>query len=268
MAKQVYAVLRVFSDSSESRVVEAYRYQTKQFHPDRFYNSTLSFKKLADLRIREVNLAYEAIISKNKLFSEGIDNDTERVDQLLCLKSDYWEFLVAEELIRNAFCDIRVRFDDLRSGIMKPHSKHLSKIDYLQNALNTFNSFQNLYERICSPDFTLSIKCEDGIENDPQTIVEAVNYIIDTSKELVDYELGLKSIEPPDSFKPLHRLFMGLGIKLFEQIEAIPDTLIDPFRKAEPGGKHHNTITANLVIPPELFDELRKIQLNPYEYLI
>lgn len=77
--KNPYEVLGVSERASEEEIKKAYRTLVKQYHPDRYTDNPL--KDLADEKLREINQAYDSIMSTNgKKRSEGYDSSQKSSD--------------------------------------------------------------------------------------------------------------------------------------------------------------------------------------------
>lgn len=64
MDKNPYEVLGVNKNATEDEIRRAYRELVKKYHPDKYLNNPL--KDLAEEKMREVNSAYNEIMSKTK----------------------------------------------------------------------------------------------------------------------------------------------------------------------------------------------------------
>ncbi len=64
-----YKVLGVSPDATDAQVKEAYRTLAKKYHPDQYNNSPLA--DLADEKMKEINEAYDDIVSRRKNKTSG-----------------------------------------------------------------------------------------------------------------------------------------------------------------------------------------------------
>jgi preprotein translocase subunit Sec63 len=53
-----HQVLGIHQNASKDEIVAAYRYMVQKYHPDKVATLAPEFRKLADLKMKEVNAAY------------------------------------------------------------------------------------------------------------------------------------------------------------------------------------------------------------------
>jgi len=75
--KDLYKLLDVTKDATDSEIKKAYRKLALKLHPDRHANSSEEEKSQAEMKFREVNLAYEILSDpeKKKRYDSGVDEN-------------------------------------------------------------------------------------------------------------------------------------------------------------------------------------------------
>lgn len=162
--KNPYEVLGINENASEEEIKKAYRTLVKQYHPDRHTDNPL--KDLADEKLREINQAYDSIISNSgKKRSGGYDSgfkstdfqqvrdfinkrDFKSADQLLRQTTDRnaeWHYLMGVVFMNQGW------YDQALSYVEKAVTMDPSNAEY-QNVFNQLKSRSgnyrtNVYDR-------------------------------------------------------------------------------------------------------------------------
>ncbi len=158
-----------------------------------------------------------------------------RAKQLALDKPPYWEFHLADELLRTKLKSIRKKFDDFNNGLIRRDFKQID--DYTITKLKTDDiiSIVHLFENSAKK-LERSFG-EPGVPGDPVEIKDAVDTLINGCKYLLDWEINLKYDIPSEEYADHKELISGSAYEIFQQLEEFPDILIEPFKEPNPKGE-------------------------------
>jgi len=165
--------------------------------------------------------------------------------------------LLAEELLRSRFSEIRGGYNDLCSGKTSVKTRTMRGAEYigwLKLKLADLLSLLQLLQTTFS-EFKLSSGTPDDMR-EPVEVEQAVDKLISLSRQFLDWEVDYKSIEPRPPFQRIGELIQGFAMECFEQIERIPDELVKPFQQSKiEGGTFEILLTPSA---PRNLDEIVK----------
>ncbi|MEK6405381.1 MAG: hypothetical protein AABN34_00315 [Acidobacteriota bacterium] len=193
---------------------------------------------------------------------DGLETETARAIQIAQDRPDYWQILLAEELLRSKFSQIRERYSDLSAGKTLIASRRMPGRDYvpwLKTKLSDLVSLLRLFHEAFA-DFKISSGTQVEMTH-PLEVKRAVEKLTALSNRLLDWEVDFRSIEPPAQFHRIRELMQGTAMECFEKIESIPDELVKPIQRSNIEG---GTFTTLLTIDPprnlhEIVNELEQL---------
>lgn len=184
-----------------------------------------------------------------------LENGTERARRIAQDRPPYWQFLLAEELLRSRFSGIREGYNNLRSGKTSVEARTMRGAEYigwLKLKLSDLLSLLKLLQ-VTFSEFRLSSGTPEDMRQ-PVEVEQAVDKLISLSHQFLDWEVDYKSVEPPPSFQRIRELMQGFAMECFEQIERIPDELVKPIQQAKIEGG-----TFEIVLKPNAPRNLEEI---------
>ena len=162
--KNPYEVLGVNEYSSEEEIKKAYRDLVKQYHPDRYTDNPL--QDLADEKLREINSAYDIIMSNNgRKKTGGYDSgqksgdfqqvrdlinrrDFRTADQILRASANRtaeWHFLMGVVFMNQGWFDQAYSYVE-KSVAMEPSNPEYTNV-FNQLKARSGNYRTNVYNR-------------------------------------------------------------------------------------------------------------------------
>jgi hypothetical protein len=161
-------------------------------------------------------------------------NESVRARQIALDKPAYWEFLLTDELLRTKLNSVSKKFNDLNNGLIFKKHISVSGIDFLNTKFKDMICLLSLFGAAAKK--MEKSWGELGTAGDAIEIKEAVETIISGCNSLFDWELNLKYELPPEKFINLQNLLQGCSFELFQQIEELPNKLMEPFKEPNPKG--------------------------------
>lgn len=197
-------------------------------------------------------------------------SESERAQQLALERPEFWEFLLAEELLRSKLGQVRRKYNEFQRGLLYNRSRKMTGREYLswvQAKVEDIVSLFNVIKTAFSEELVASWGAP-GEPGDPIEIKMAVDKIITACNDMLEWEIDLKAVHPPEAFNRLKELMSGYTFMYFDEIEQMPDRLIEPFKQPNPEGK----ITINLLldenpITDELIKESKRLAANPDDWI-
>lgn len=176
---------------------------------------------------------------------DDLEKETDRARQIAEERPDYWQILLAEELLRSKFSRIRESYNDINSGKTIVPSTEMPGREYigwLKERLSKLVSLLHLFQETLG-EFKISSGTQVEMTH-PFEVKRAVDKLTALSNELLVWEVDFRSIEPPAPFHRIKELMQGIAMECFDQVERIPDELVKPIQQSEIGGGIFTTVLA------------------------
>lgn len=197
-------------------------------------------------------------------------NETPRAQQIALDRPRFWEYLLTEELLKSKLTIIKRGFNDLQRGLIFRPSVPMKGREFIPWVGARCRDLESLVRLI-------KIAVEEelprawgplGVAGDVVHILAAVNKLNQACTELLNWEIELGSVIPPEAFVNLKERMKGWTSQLLSEMERLAEELGKPFRQPNPSGQY----TINLVFeaPPgvdELVAEVQRLCEHPEEWL-
>jgi hypothetical protein len=158
-----------------------------------------------------------------------------RAKQIALDKPPYWEFHLADELLRTKLKSLRKKFDDFNNGLICRGFKQIDETTILEIKAKDLIVIISLFEKSAKK---LEKSFGDpGVPGDPIEIKESVDTLINGCQYLLDWEIDLKYDIPPEGYQSYKELLQGGALEIFEQLEEFPKLLMEPFKEPNPKGE-------------------------------
>lgn len=197
-------------------------------------------------------------------------NETPRVQQIALDRPKFWEYLLTEELLRSKLAKVRRDFNDLQRGLIYRKSvpmKGQELVAWISSKCHDLVSLAQLINLAVTEELSSSWG-PPGQPGKALEILRAVDKVIVACNELLNWEIDLRSIVPPEPFVTLVERMKGWTQELLVELEKLPDELVKPLRQPNPSGQY----TINLVFkgPPgvdEFVAEVQRLCEQPEKWL-
>jgi Predicted nucleotide-binding protein containing TIR-like domain len=173
-------------------------------------------------------------------------DETELAKKIAIEKPKLWEFRLAAELFSSKLIPINNSYKELEQGLLFKSTKKYSDEElktWMQEAIVDLQKLINLFFKAFAEELTKSFG-EPGVAGNILEIKKAVDLHISLSKELLEWEFRLQSIEPPDELKEVKELMKGSSKIIFNEINKIPSE-INRVIEEYLAGEIKNKITIN-----------------------
>lgn len=162
--KNPYEVLGVKEHASEEEIKKAYRALVKQYHPDRYTDNPL--QDLADEKLREINQAYDSILSnKGRKQTGGYDSsntsgefshvrdlinrrDFKGADQILRTatnRTSEWHFLMGVVFMNQGWYDQAYSYVEKAVNMEPSNPEYMNVFNQLKSRSGNYKT--NVYNR-------------------------------------------------------------------------------------------------------------------------
>jgi hypothetical protein len=186
-----------------------------------------------------------------------LEKETDRARQIAQERPDYWQILLAEELLRSKFSQIRESYNDINSGKTFLPSTGMPAREYIAWLKERLSKLVSLLHSLHETLGEFKVSSGTQVEmTHPLEVKRAVDKVTALSNELLVWEVDFRSIEPPPSFHRIKELMQGIAMECFEQLERIPDELVKPIQQSEIVGGIFTTVLK--VNPPRNMQEIVK----------
>lgn len=141
---------------------------------------------------------------------EGFQTETKEARRLAYEKPDYWEYLLAAELLRSKMIKINRSYSELEKGLYIQRRKPVDDDEFFDFSSKTLSIYQGLTElfRKCLSELQDSFG-PSGVAGKPIEIKEAVDRWIRLSHEMLAWEYELDSLDPSDDFIEIKQNMRG-----------------------------------------------------------
>lgn len=161
----------------------------------------------------------------------GFENESKESRKLAAEKTDYWEFLLASELLKTRLAKINQELYEIDNGLGFRNTKiynGLELTNFLSNSTNDISRiigiFKNLYENELIKAFG-----EPGVSGNVFEIKYCCDKIYTLCKELLNWEYNFTSSIFPEEFVEISELMKGWAKDLIIEINRFPKLLDDAF---------------------------------------
>ncbi len=234
-----YALIEIVGNNPPYIVASDLAHQLTDRKRFRIYKGTIYIRH--EDRTEGISRAELEGLLKRRGLRKEYESETECAQQLALDRPDYWEFLLTEELLRSKLARVRRNFNELKRGLIFKKTTRIRAADFPSWASSKLQDLASLTE-LLNTIFNEEVRVSwgpPGEPGDPLEIKRAVDKIISTCDELLEWEADLHSAVLPDPLLTLKQLMEGWAAQVIETVEGVPDKLIEPFRQAEkPTGRY------------------------------
>jgi hypothetical protein len=167
-------------------------------------------------------------------------NETHRAQRLALEKPTFWEYLLTIELLRSKFTEVRRSYSDLEKGFIFRKSKVISGRECYNFLLGKMRDMEQLipaFDAVLNNEIPASWGAP-GEAGDATEIKHAVDILINACNELVEWEVDIRSVQPPEVFDRLLSLMRGLTATFLDEVERLIEELSRPFEQPNPRGEY------------------------------
>lgn len=215
----------------------------------------------------EIEGSIEDKINRNTL-KLLYENEPLSALQIAIDKPDCWEYLLAIELLRYKFKEIKVRFSRLERGLEYKPSKAIYGHDFFcwfQARIHDLSSIVKLFCVIISDELMDSFG-ESGVAGDPISILEASNLIESGCHELIEWEREIKYTIFPGEFEDIQSSLLGWSFGFIDEMDRIHIELAKIF---EHNLSLKGSYAINLVFElPDNFENITNDAVQRMEYYL
>lgn len=154
-------------------------------------------------------------------------NETHRAQRLALEKPTFWEYLLTIELLRSNFAAVRRSYGDMEKGFIFRKSKVLSGHECYNFLLGKMRDMELLipaFDAVLNNEIPASWGTPGEAGNTVE-IKHAVDILINACKKLVEWEIDIRSIQPPDVFDRMLSLMRGLTTTFLDEVERLIEEL-------------------------------------------
>jgi len=225
---------------------------------------------IADLQtILRKGFLYEKSIERQFIVESfpAFRNENWKTKQILIDRPNFWQFLIAEELLRTRFKEIRLLSTDLARGAVLRKHRSVGGQEFWDWFGLKWPEAQGAAEMISGcinnelPDAWR--QCSDPMA-DPTPIFSAIERLYTACKFLIDWETDVFTIHPPDSLEPLRAVTFGTTQEFIDELETLPNHLAEAVQK---GQSHTGTTPIVHKIALDLRFTRQKLILETMEQL-
>lgn len=166
---------------------------------------------------------------KKMFVPKEFENDSEYTKTLVKERPELWEFLLTAELLQEGLKSIDRGFSDLERGLVFSKSYRITGkqfMIYMQDKIADMAKLINLFGVVINED---AVKAwgGSGISGDIFEIKHFANTIIKASQHLLEWEIDLHAVKPPESLQYIIELTKGWGYVGYKSVAIMPDKLIE-----------------------------------------
>lgn len=196
-------------------------------------------------------------------------NETLKAQNFVLNKLDNWEYLLTAELLESRMINYGEVLDNIKKGLVFKKTVFVSGNNYFLNVLQSkMGDIANLIEYFhkCIFEELAGAWGNSEQSGDPIKIKKAVELIGKGCQEVIDWELEMRSIVPPEKFQKIRKLLFGAAESLFSDIKDIPRKLIESITRENI--EQGNSIKIYIEIRPFenlplLHEEILKLREDP-----
>jgi hypothetical protein len=199
-------------------------------------------------------------------------NETSRAQQLALDRPDFWEHLLTIELLESKLGIIRRRYSDFQRGLIYRKTVRMLGKEYFSWVRSRLDDLLKL-----TSIFVTSIPAEipaswgpPGQAGNPLEIQRAVNTLMSAFDALVDWEIELSAVNPPEPFERVKSLMQGLTAQFLDEVERLVEELNKVFELPNPQECEHK-INLAFNFPEskiqEITNEIKRLARNADDWI-
>lgn len=199
------------------------------------------------------------------------ENESERAKLIALEKPDFWEYKLIAELLKTRFQQIEKKFKELEEGLYFIRTVRLNALNYYQQISPKFadlSKILHMMAKVVNEEIPKSWG-PPGVAGNPYEIKEAVDKLYAACLAAFDWELEMRSLEPPDDFQYLSELMKGCSKVMFDSMKELPFKQEEPFLTENPESGTYK-IDFEFMIPPnmeKINQEIERLSNNPNLFL-
>lgn len=179
------------------------------------------------------------------------EHETERAKQIVLERPAYWEYSLTEELLSSGLIQVRRSFDDLKKGLSYRKTVRIPNTDcpkWLMSKMEDFLTLLVLVGALMTGELKVAWRSGNAVE-----IKRVADKLISVCNQLLEWEIELRAVVPPEPFLRIRRMMEGWTFQYFDAIESVPVKLRNIIE--QPGESTH---TIEYVLePPNNFEEIK-----------
>jgi len=160
-----------------------------------------------------------------------LENETDRIKQIAVEKLDFWEYILASELMKSRLVEINRSYIELQKGLIFKKSKTLDIpefSDWFSNSATDFERLLSIFKQLFEIELIKAFG-EPGVSGNIYEIKSSIDKIASVCKELLAWEVELKGIIPPIELKEAAQLLQGWTKGIIEEINKFPKMIDESF---------------------------------------
>jgi hypothetical protein len=161
-------------------------------------------------------------------------HESQLANELALDRPRFWEHLLTSELLRVRLVEIHKRLNDLGRGLTFQRSRNMrgqEYMDYVQAKCTDCIAAVEMIKVAIEEEIPASWGAP-GVSGDPMHILDAVNKVSGGCAALVDWEIDLASVHPPQSFVNLKDALRGTTQEIVNEFDPLPGLLTDAIQRA------------------------------------
>ncbi len=169
----------------------------------------------------------------------------------------FWEYFLTEELLRSKLEIIKSNLDAFKRGLIFKKTKILQGQEFLSYCMEKIEDLIKITQSIMVI-FNEKINESWGKPGESGNAIEikrTVDWLIAACAALLEWEIDLNSITPPNGLVELKKLLHGFTFEVFDELFCFPEKIIAPLNSSDPKGQHVFILT---IKPPSNSDEILK----------
>ncbi|MEM6816552.1 MAG: hypothetical protein AAF600_19545 [Bacteroidota bacterium] len=161
---------------------------------------------------------------ENKLVRKEFALESDRVQFLAVHQpEETWNALLIEELIRDKIKSIVSKHADLEKGLIFRKKRAVEPKEFLKWS---HEGIQTIQQTLIITSHALNEMFEtESADYGPLKIKSTVEKLIETYAELLEWEIELAFLEPPDDMKHIKDMLKGSTLPLINEIETLPEKI-------------------------------------------
>jgi len=193
--------------------------------------------------------------------------ESPKARQLAQDRPHLWEYRLLEELLRTKLSALHQSCEDFNRGLLFKPRRPIGAaeyVDWFAHKMDEPVAYVQIMKVAMEED--LMAACgKPGEPGNPIQILHAVNRMINACQSLLDWEMEIESLRPPDHLQALGQSLQGITFGVIQDLKRVPEDL----SKALEGswtGVRHVTVAFTLSTPPQLLKfqaEIEKVNKHP-----
>jgi hypothetical protein len=172
----------------------------------------------------EVRKRLKSFIYENLV---GMEGEADGIKRLAVDKPEYWEYLLAAELLKSKLNDINVSYNELNDNIVVQRMRSINYKELKSFLLSSYSTLTSISEQFVKTLKELTTAFgPPGLSGSALEIKKAVDRMILICKELLAWEYELNSFSMPQGLEEIKVLMKGWSKTFIEPINSIAPQLI------------------------------------------